>query len=408
MSDDSPLRRTISLPLLTAYGLGTILGAGIYVLVGEVAGTAGMLAPFSFLLAAIIAGFTAFTFAELSSRIPRSGGEATYVHAAFGNRFLAGIAGWGIVATGVNSSATITRGFVGYLEVFVSLPEIWVIIGTLLFMGLLAAWGVRESVLVASVITCLEVLGLLLVIGLAGHHLGNLPQRWAEVAPTLSLSDMGSIFLGSYLAFFAFIGFEDMVNMAEEVKRPERNLPRAILVCLVVSTFLYFAVALVATMALPPAELSGAKAPLARVLAERGPWAETLISIISMLAVINGALVQILMAARVLYGMGRSGIAPRVFARVHPVTRTPVFSTAFITIVIIVLAVGLPLVVLAKATTTVILMVFALVNVALVRIKLRDGVDACAVNYPFFVPVIGFFLCLGCLLLNVTRVLGIW
>lgn len=404
MAEHPTLRRTLSLPLLTFYGLGTILGAGIYVLVGEVAGIAGMFAPIAFLVAATIAGFTAFSYAELSSRIPRSAGEAAYLEHAFGSRVLAACAGWGVVITGIVSAATVTNGFIGYLEVFMEVPDAAVMLLCLLVMGALAVWGVGESVVAASIVTVIEVLGLVFVIALAGHHLGDFPARLGELTPSFSLEHGTLILLGGYLAFFAFIGFEDIVNMAEEVKEPQRNLPKAIIICLVVSTLFYIVIAMIAVLAMPPESLSHQKAPLAEILAARGPWAQTAISLISMVAVINGALIQIIMAARVLYGMASQRIAPAPLAKIHPRTRTPALATVAVTIVIMILAVGFPLVSLAKATSTVTLFVFALVNAALWKTKCTQGPVEGAVNYPLWLPVGGFFICVGCLVAHFVLV----
>ena len=393
----------MSLPLLTFYGLGTILGAGIYVLVGEIAGVAGMLAPVAFLVASLIAGFTAFYYAELASRIPRSAGEAAYLQEAFASRWLAGLVGWGVATAGIISAATIANGFVGYFQTFVAVPDTAAILGSLLVMGGLAAWGVGESVIAASLVTAVELVGLILVITLSGHHLADVPARWGELTPSLSWSAWSSIMLGGYLAFFAFIGFEDIVNMAEEVKEPRRNLPRAIIICLVVSVLLYVIVALIAVLALPPESLAGQKAPLTKILAEHGRWAESTIGVVSMVAVINGALVQIIMATRVLYGMAGQGIAPRSFGLVNPHTQTPLRATLLVTAVIIVLAVGFPLVSLAEATSTVTLVVFALVNAALLRIKRRGGDSSAAVSYHASIPALGCLLCVFCLLLHLFR-----
>lgn len=403
MSNDATLRRALSLPLLTFYGLGTILGAGIYVLVGEIAGVAGMLAPVAFVVASLIAGFTAFSYAELASRIPQSAGEAAYLQEAFASRWLAGVVGWGVVTAGIISAATIANGFVGYLQTFVAVPDTAAIVGSLLVMGGLAAWGVGESVVAASLVTLVEVLGLILVIALSGHHLADVPARWGELTLSLSWSAWSSVMLGGYLAFFAFIGFEDIVNMAEEVKQPRRNLPRAIIICLVVSVLLYVIIALIAVLAIPPESLAGQKAPLTKILSEHGTWAESTIGVVSMVAVINGALVQIIMATRVLYGMAGQGIAPRSFGLVNRRSQTPLRATMAVTAVIIVLAVGFPLVSLAEATSTVTLVVFALVNAALWKIKRRGGNSDGAVCYHLSIPVVGCLLCVFCLLLHLLN-----
>lgn len=390
MSDNPELKRSLSLLQITFYGLGTILGAGIYVLVGKVAGDAGMYAPISFVVAAILAVLTGLSYAELCARYPKSAGVAFYTHQGFGRQHLSVTAGLLIILTGLVSAATLANGFVGYLQVFVAVPDWLVITLLVLALGALAAWGIDESVFAASAITLIEVAGLLLILFVAGGSLGDLPARLPELVPPLDVMAWHGILLGAFLAFYAFIGFEDMVNVAEEVKRPERNLPRAILIAVGVSTLLYLLVALVAVLALPPAELAQTRAPLAVIYERSTGSAPTLISLISLFAVVNGALVQIIMGSRVFYGMSREGWLHRALGRVHVRTRTPLLATALVTALVLVLALWLPLVTLAKATSFIILIVFAIINLALVRIKLRSARPEGVRVYPLWVPVAGF------------------
>lgn len=390
MSDTPELKRSLSLLQITFYGLGTILGAGIYVLVGKVAGDAGMYAPVSFLVAAILAVLTGLSYAELCARYPKSAGVAFYTHEGFGRQHLSVAAGFLIILTGLVSAATLVNGFVGYLQVFVAPPDWLVITLLVLVLGALAAWGIDESVFAASAITLIEVGGLLLILFVAGGSLADLPARLPELIPPLDGVAWHGILLGSFLAFYAFIGFEDMVNVAEEVKRPERNLPRAILIAVGVSTVLYLLVALVAVLAMPPHELSQSRAPLAVIYERSTGSAPTLISLISLLAVVNGALVQIIMGSRVFYGMSREGWLHRALGRVNLRTRTPLLATALVTALVLVLALWLPLITLAKATSFIILIVFAIINLALARIKLRAPKPKGVRTYPLWVPVAGF------------------
>src|SRR3990172_1223865 len=348
----SSLKRSLSLPLITFYGLGTILGTGIYVLIGKIAGIAGIYAPFAFLLAAVVAFFTAFSYAELSSRYPSSAGAALYVEKAFSKRWLSTALGWSVVLTGIVSAGTMVNGFVGYLTIFIKSP-LWLSITVLVIgLGLLAAWGINESVGTAAVITLVEVFGLILVLFMAGDSLSELPQRWQELVPPLSGSVWLNVTLGAFLAFYAFIGFEDMVNVAEEVKNPSRNLPLSILLALSIATLLYMLVALVSVLALPLDLLAQSDAPLASIIEHKG---------------------------------------------VH----SPII------ILILVLALWLPLVTLAKATSFIILVVFALVNLSLCYLKLgREPHPDGAVNYPLWIPILGFLLCLGILILQVFSSLG--
>lgn len=389
---DAPvaLKRSLTLGLLTLYGLGTILGAGIYVLVGRVAGIAGMHAPLAFVVAALLAGLTGLSYAELAARFPRSAGEAVYVQEGLRRRPLSVLVGLLIVLTGVVSAATIANGFVGYLQVFVPVPDALAIVVLVLLLGLLAAWGITESVVAASAVTLVELGGLVFIIYIAGGSLAELPARWPELVPPPDAGTWQAIFLGAFLAFYAFIGFEDMVNVAEEVKDPARTLPRAILIAIGLSTALYLLVALVAVLALPPAELAESRAPLALIYERATGSAPTLISVVSLFAVVNGALIQIIMSSRVLYGMSREGWLPAMLGRVSPLTRTPLPATAFVTVVVLVLAMVLPLVTLAQATSFVILIVFALVNLSLVRIKRREPRPAGVRMVPLTIPLAGF------------------
>lgn len=396
------LHRSLSLPLITFYGLGTILGAGIYVLIGKIAGLAGMYAPLAFLLAGVVAAFSAFSFAELSSRMPLSAGEAVYVQEALGLRWLSTLVGLMIVLTGLVSAAAITNGFVGYLNVFVVLPSALIIMLTVLVLGALAAWGILLSVAAASVVTLIEVSGLLLILAAAGGSLLTLPERLPDLLPAADWAAWQGIALAAFLAFYAFIGFEDMVNVAEEVKEPERNMPRAILLALGISTLLYLLVASAAVLTLPLEELAASGAPLATMYERATGKPPTFIALISLFAVINGALIQIIMAARVLYGMGREGWVPRVFGRISPRTQTPIHATVAVTAAVLVFALAMPLLALAKLTSFIMLTVFALINFSLIRIKGRGRAPAGVAAYPLWVPYGGLLFSL--LLLGVQIV----
>ena len=406
MASSTELKRSLSLVQITLYGLGTILGAGIYVLVGKVAGLAGLYAPVSFVVAAALAALTGLSYAELSARYPRSAGEALYVQEGLRLRVLSVLVGSLIILTGVVSAATIANGFVGYLHVFVAIPDWLAITLLVLLLGALAAWGISEAVLAASVITLVEVGGLLLVLFVAGGSLGDLPARLPELIPPADTGIWLGIMLGAFLAFYAFIGFEDMVNVAEEVMEPSRILPLAIIIAIIVSTILYLLVSLVAILALPPQELAQSRAPLALIYERATGSAPWLISLISIFAVVNGALIQIIMSARVLYGMSREGWVHSSFGVVHPFTRTPLLSTAVATLIVLVLALWLPLVTLAKATSFIIMVVFALINLSLVRIKHRlprpEGIRI----YPVWIPVAGFLTATGFVVFQMYQLIG--
>ena len=380
------LRRTLSLPLITFYGLGTILGAGIYVLVGKVAGTAGMYAPVSFTLAAITAALSAFVYMELCSRYPLSGGAAVYTEKGFGIRWLSILVGFLIVLSGLVSAATITKGFVGYFQVFFDWPEAVVVILALVALGLLAAWGITQSTAAAAVATIIEVAGLLLIIYVARDAFGALPQRIDDLVPPFEAVAWEGILLGGFLAFYAFIGFEDMVNVAEEVKDAQKALPRAIILAVGSATVLYLAISLIAVLALPLEELAASNAPLALIYERATGDKPTFMALIALFAVINGALIQIIMASRMLYGMSKEGWLPGFIGSVNPRTQTPIVATALVVATILVFALALPLVTLAKVTSFALLVVFALIGVALIRLKHRHPPQAGVFSVPIWVP----------------------
>lgn len=400
MSDDNQrqgttLVRCIGVPLLTFYGLGTILGAGIYVLVGKVAAVAGLLAPLAFLVSAVVAALTALSYSQLVICYPRSAGEAYYVEQGFRHPVNSLVVGYLVIFTGIVSSATLANGFVGYLSSFIEVPRGAGITGVVLLMGALAIWGIAESLWLAAVITVVEIAGLFVVIFFGGASLAQQPVSFASLFVPTSGAALGSVVGGAFLAFYAFIGFEDMVNVVEEVKDPRRTMPRAIVLALVISTLLYLLVALVCVVGLPLPELSASEAPLKDLLMNDYPVAGVGIGLISLFAIINGVLIQIIMGSRVLYGMADQGRAPSSLARVSPFTRTPVLATLVVTGVTLLFALWLPLVVLAKTTSFIILMIFTWVNLALWRLRRRGEIPADR-HLPAW-PIIGAVLCLGLL-----------
>jgi amino acid transporter len=396
----SSLKRSISLPMLTLYGLGTIIGAGIYVLVGEIAGQAGIFAPVSFVVAAVVATFTGFTYGELAARLPFSAGEAVYVNTAFHRKWLSALTGWAVVSTGVVSAAALVNGFTGYFLVFVQLPEWWIVVVLTVVLGGIAAWGIKQSVWFAVIMTVLEVLGLIWVLVVAFSAIDFARIDPEDFLPPLNTSAWSGIFIGGFLAFYAFVGFEDMVNVAEEVHHPERTIPRAIFIALGISTLLYALVAFAAVVTLPIDELQNSRAPLVDMMAMQGKGAEKGIAVLSLMAVVNGAFVQIIMASRVLYGMARHDMAPGRFGHVNPVTRTPLLATGVTVLVVLALALWLPVATLAQVTSLIILLVFAVMHLALLRLKKSnpqpDGVN---IIHPAW-PAIGLLLSLGFIVLR--------
>lgn len=389
------LRRRLGLPLLVLYGTGITIGAGIYVLIGAVAGHAGAYAPWSFVLAAVVMAFTVASYTELSTRFPVSAGEAVYVRAAFQSSLLSTLTGLLTVAIGVVSSSAVALGSVGYIQQFVDLPQGVIVVAVVALLGAVAAWGILESVVLAGVFTIIEVGGLLAIIVLAAY--GGLPIVSALAQPLpVDFGVLSGIALGSLLAFFAFVGFEDLANVVEEAKAPRRDIPRAMVLTLVISTVLYVAVAAVAINAVPIASLASSPAPLSLVFRQVAGVSPATISAIAIVATLNTILAQMTMAARVIYGMAQQGDLPGFLGRVHPRTATPLIATALIAAMVIVLALMLPFERLAEGTSVATLVVFAMVNLALLRLRYR-GVKSSRphVAVPVWVPVGGLATCVA-------------
>ena len=396
--DNARLKRTLGLPLVTLYGLGNILGAGIYVLVGKVAGFAGSSTTLAFVIAMVTAGVTALSYMELAGRYPVSASVSVYLHRAFGKRWLSTTIGLAMVGGGIASAAALAQGFAGYLNSFISVPTIVGSVGLLVVLGAIAIKGIGESATMAAVLTGLEVLGLVLVIWFGRKAFSHI-----EAGSLVSLDPVvgvGGLFAGAFLAFYAFIGFEDMVNVSEEVKNPSRTMPLAILLALVISTVLYLLVVVVATTLVSPVELAGSSAPLTLVFERSGASHGAVLSLIGMIAAMNGVIVQIIMGSRILYGLAAEGWIHRGFGKVHRSFQTPVRSTLVVLVAMIGATVALPLVSLARLTSLLVLIIFTLVNAALIVIKRRHRDHGGFIDVPAAIPYLGVALCLGTLVLQ--------
>jgi basic amino acid/polyamine antiporter, APA family len=384
------LKRSLSLPMITFFGLGNILGAGIYVLVGKVAGAAGYFAPLAFFVASVVAAISAFTYAELSSRYPVSAGEAVYLDEGLNCRSLTIAVGLMIAFAGMISASAMAHGFAGYLSIFIDMPKWLMMLLVLLVLGSLAIWGINQSVMVAALFTIIEMLGLLMIVFVGTDFLISADTIVLVTHDSLGAIPWLGVFSGAFLAFYAYIGFEDMVNVAEEVKQPEKNMPRAIILAVIISTILYAGVSIVAVMIIPPQQLASSHAPLADVYMAATSKAPVIISLIGVFAVINGALIQIIMASRLLYGMANKGWLPQALMHINSRTRTPVNSTVLVIGIISFFALALELVTLAELTSYIVLTVFALVNLSLIKIKAKHPRPDKVRVVSIWVPRLGF------------------
>ena len=227
----------------------------------------------------------------------------------------------------MTSVATLLLGVVGYLNIIVEIPDVLVIIGLAVLMGLIVSWGIAESVQLATLMTLIGMLGLGLIVWAARDNFNQLPALLPEILPTFELHVWEGILLGSFIAFYAFLGFEDIVNVAEEVRNPQRNLPLAIILALIITTLFYLMIAMVCILSLPPAQLAQSDAPLAMLYSNLTGHSPLIITLISLVSVLNGALIQIIKTSRILYGMSRQGWLPAWLGTVNTKTHTPLYAT---------------------------------------------------------------------------------
>ncbi|MEH6631063.1 MAG: amino acid permease [Halopseudomonas aestusnigri] len=386
------LRRRLTLPLLILYGLGVTIGAGIYVLVGATASKAGIYAPISFLIAASVVAFTGFSYAELGTRYPVSAGEAAYVSKGFNSKHLPLITGLFVIVSGVISSATVAIGAAGYLQTLVSISTDYLITLIVIIIGIIAIWGILESVILAAIFTVLEIGGLSLVIWIGATSNPDLVNKIPSLLPPFELAVWSGILSAGLLAFFAFIGFEDIANVAEEVKNPRRTLPLGIIITLVIATIIYFVVVSIVVLTIPIDILTHSDAPLTLIFVNTSQNTRNIFNVVAIIATINGALIQVIMASRVLYGLASQNSLPEFLSYVHPITRTPITATFVVISLIIILALFFPIAELAEATSQVVLVVFALVNMALILIKRQEKPSSSPTYFqvPGWVPFLGF------------------
>lgn len=389
--------------MLTAYGVGDILGAGIYALVGEIAGIAGSLSWLSFLLAGVVAGLTGLSYAELGSRFPYSSGESYFIQQALGLPRMSFLAGWLVFCSGLVSMATIARAFAGYAGHLIPSGSQPVLISLLvLVLALVAFVGIKISSSANAVCTVIESTGLLLVAGAAfvWMVLGNTAANEITAITSTLTNTLGQgsgpgitqVLQGAALAFFAFVGFEDMVNVAEEVHDPERTMPRALLTSVAVAVVIYVVVVFSATQVVSPSLLAESDAPLLTVVEIAWPqFPLTLFSMIALFAVANTGLANFVTSSRLIFGMSEQKLLPNWLGRINPKTRSPDAAIAVCFVVGLSLALWGSLSQLAGATSSLILLIFALMNLSLILIRHRSPTTD-----GFHAPTVTPFVALAC------------
>jgi APA family basic amino acid/polyamine antiporter len=370
-----PLARALGLPALTFYGLGIILGAGIYSVLGAAAGHAGDALWMCFLISALVALPTALSYAELATTFPRASAEFTYLRRALPRWPGVGlVTGLLVALSGAATSGTVAIAFAGYLGSYVQVPPALTAWALLAAAAGLCMVGVKKSAWVNAVFTLLEAGGLVLFI-----VLGATSDAFADAFTT---APNRGVLSGAALVFFSYLGFENIANLAEEAKQPERDLPRAILLSLGIATTLYVLVAVAAVALMPPEQLAGTDAPLADAAVERSRLAAGALGGIALFATANTALVSMLVASRVLFGMAREGEIPKRWAAVLPRRKTPWVATLVVAGLAAALVPFGEVGVVASLSSFASLLAFAAVNLAMIVLRYREP----ELNRPFRVP----------------------
>lgn len=405
MEAKTPLKRHLGLVALLFYGIGDILGAGIYALIGPASAAAGSHLWVSFAIALAVALLTALGYSEMTSRFPKSGGVSHFADVAFDRPVVSFMAGWLLLFVSIVSMATLTRAFSGYFsKLGVDIPAPIVMPLFLIAVGLVNFHGIKNSSIANIISTSIEATGLLVVIVAGFAILGGTDRP--EVAATPF--DWSGVLKGAALAFYAFIGFEDLANVAEESIRPKKNLPRAILGSLGVAGSIYITIGALSTTTVGANDLAGSSAPLALLVSRSGlPIPTALFAVIALFAVLNTCLLNSITGSRLLYGLAEQNLVPRFFSAVNPTRQTPHFSIVAVILAAGVLSAFSSLGVLAGATSVLILIVFCTTNLALLKVKRTMKRDPEAFRVPAWIAVVAIVANVGLLTASSLKSIGI-
>ena len=404
------LKRVLGPKLLLLFIIGDILGTGIYALTGQVAAEVGGAAWLPFLVAFAVALVTACSYLELVTKYPQAAGAALYTHKAFGIHFVTFLVAFTVMSSGITSASAASGAFASNFTIGFGLGESQItrLIIALLFILIIAAVnlrGVAESVGLNVVLTCIELSGLLMVIFIGMFAIFGGQADFSRVVVFESPEEKGvllAVSTATSLAFFAMVGFEDSVNMAEETKDPSRIFPRIMLTGLGITATVYVLVSIVAVAIVPVGELAGNDTPLVTVVQTAAPDfpITALLPFISMFAVANTALLNLLMASRLIYGMSRQAVLPPFLSRVLPGRRTPWAAIIFVAVIAVCLVSYIsldpagPIALLLGGTTSLLLLtVFAVVNAAVLVLR-KQPVDHKHFTTPTFLPIVGVLACI--------------
>lgn len=395
IDDTTRLARNVSGPLLFLFILGDVLGAGVYALVGELSAESGGMLWLPLLVALGMALLTASSYAELVTKYPRAGGSAVYAQKAYGRPLLSFLVGFSMLAAGVTSAAGLSLAFAGdYLGTFLDVPAVPTAVVFLALVAALNARGIKESLRANVVMTAIELSGLVLVVVLGAMVLGRGDGELSRLSELPAGTGVAAATLGGALiAFYSFVGFETSANLAEEVRDVRRVYPRALFGALATAGVVYLLVALVAPVVVAPAALQESSGPLLEVVEAAGGVPLELFAVIALVAVANGALLTMIMASRLTYGMAEEGLLPAVFGRVLPGRRTPVVAIVATTVVAMLLTLTGSLADLASTVVLLLLFVFLSTNVAVLVLR-RDHVEHAHFRAWTPLPVLAVLTCL--------------
>lgn len=386
---EAKLKKVITLPHLVLYGMGTMIGAGMYVLIGIIADHAHFYTPFAFLIAGLVGFLTAVSYSKLSHHFPYSAGAAVYVHQGFNHEWLSKIVGYLVILSGVVSCAALAKGFAGYAQELVIINYNFLVFAFVLTLGLIACWRIHLSMWIISIISTIEILGLIFIASvlLPDFDYKIILNKTFSIPSGLELLELLN---ASLLAFYAFIGFEDMVNVVEEVKT--NTMKNGIIYAFLFTSLIYFLIAIIMVASVDIDTLAKKSAPFTEMLSARTPLGSKLISVVSVIATINGGLIQIILSSRIFYGMGRKNLGINVFSRINAITHTPLYGVLFTVFLVVVFTYFFHIEQLARITSVAVLCVFCLVNLSLMTLIIRKTIHKKSA-IDFLMPLGAFMTC---------------
>lgn len=383
------LERSLSLWEVTLMGIGVILGAGIYVIIGEAVGLSGNTIWLSFLIGSIVAVFSGLSYAELSSRFPHAGAEYSYVRKAFGNR-IGWMAGWLIISCNVIAGATVALGFSNYFHALFGTPIIYTAIILLIICGVILYAGVKETASVIILFMIIESIGLFIIIAIGINYVGSV--NYLEMA-----NGIKGVIEGGVLIFFSYLGFQGITTLAEETKNPKKTIPKAILLAITITTIIYILVGLTAVSVIPWQELSTSKAPLADIASSVfGEKSFIILSCIALFSTFNTVLMSLLAGSRLVYGMAKGRGFPKIFTKTSKKLLSPSFAILAIVIGSIAILFLGDLKLIANLTNFTVFTVFIMINATLIFFRIKDpNKDKEAFRVPGSIKGVPIFPVLG-------------